>query len=277
MKNVLFTLGFSFILFSVFTFCATPAKKENNAKDTLQFTLKGDSVAITDTSYTTSAYEEAILENDSFLTYRVNPKKQNLKLYYKDDQGNVLGSIENLANWIKSKNQKLVFAMNGGMSMEGGRPLGLFIQNYKMISPINKKSFKGANFYSKPNGVFYIDSNNVAAICKTEDFVNTGNIKYATQSGPMLLFNSEINPVCKPNSTSTAIRNGVGILPDNVVIFVLTSIDVSSYEFMNYFKKLGCKDALFFDGGVSRAYLPEKNWKQYGGEFGVMVGVTTNR
>jgi uncharacterized protein YigE (DUF2233 family) len=277
MKNVLFTLGFSFILFSVFTFCATPAKKENNAKDILQTSLKEDSVAITDTSYTTSDYEEAILENDSFLTYKVNPKKQNLKLYYKDDQGNVLGCIENLENWVKSKNQKLVFAMNGGMYMEGGHPLGLFIQNYKTITPINKKSFKGANFYSKPNGVFYIDSNNVAAICKTEDFVNTGNIKYATQSGPMMIFNGEINQVCKQNSTSTAIRNGVGILPDNDIIFVLTSIDVSFYEFMNYFKRVGCKNALFFDGNVSKAFLPEKNWKHYGGEFGVIVGVTSNQ
>jgi uncharacterized protein YigE (DUF2233 family) len=276
MKNEFFALGFSFILLSLFTFCVTPAKKENDTKDTLRITLKKDRVTITDTSYATSDYKEAILENDSFLTYQVNPKKQNLKLYYKDDKGNVLGCIENLVNWVKSKNQKLVFAMNGGMYMEGGRPLGLFMQNFKTITPINKKSFKGANFYSKPNGVFYIDSNNVATICKTEDFVNTGNIKYATQSGPMLLFNGEINPVCKQNSKSTAIRNGVGILPDNEVIFVLTSTDVSFYEFMNYFKRLGCKDALFFDGGISRAYLPEKNWKQYGGEFGVMVGVTTN-
>jgi uncharacterized protein YigE (DUF2233 family) len=274
MKNLLYTTGYIFILLSTLTFCATPQNEVNNAKDSIQISMKQDSIAITDTSYYSS--EEAILENDSFLTYIVNPKKQNLQLYYKDDKGNVLGCFEFLENYLKSKNKKLLFAMNGGMYMEGGRPLGLFIQDFKTITPINKRSAKGANFYAKPNGVFFIDSNNVAAICKTEDFVNTGNIKYATQSGPMLLFDGEINLVCKQNSIYTAIRNGVGILPNKEVIFVLTSIDVSFYEFMSYFKRVGCKNALFFDGNVSRAYLPEKNWKHYGGDFGVIVGVTTN-
>jgi len=277
MKNEPFTIGFSFILFNLFTFCASPKENESNIKDSIEITMNGDSSAIADTTYEYFSTEKPILENDSFLTYRVNPQKQNLQLYYKDDKGNVLGCIEYLQKWVETKNQQLVFAMNGGMYMEGGRPLGLFIQNYKTITPINKKSAKGANFYAKPNGVFYIDSNNVAAICKTEDFVNTGNIKYATQSGPMLLFNGEIDTICNPNSTSIAIRNGVGILPDNEVIFVLTSKDVSFYEFMNYFKRVGCKDALFFDGNVSIAYLPEKNWKHYGGDFGVMVGVTSNQ
>jgi uncharacterized protein YigE (DUF2233 family) len=277
MKDTFLVLLYTVIIVNGFISCSNSTKQENNAKDSLQVSLTQDSMTIADTSYATDSYDKAILENDTFLTYRVNPKKQDLKLYYKDDKGNVIGCFENLENWLKSKNQKLVFAMNGGMYMEGGRPLGLFIQNYQTVTPINKRSYKGANFYSKPNGVFYIDSNNVAAICKTEDFVNTGNIKYATQSGPMMIFDGEINQVCKQNSSSTAIRNGVGILPDNEVVFVLTSIDVSFFEFMNYFKRVGCKDALFFDGNISRAFLPEKNWKHYGGEFGVMVGVTTNR
>ena len=78
MKNVPFTLGFGLILISVFNFCATPQKKENNAKDSLQITLKQDSIAYSDTSYAYYTTEEARLENDSFLTYQVNLKKQTL-------------------------------------------------------------------------------------------------------------------------------------------------------------------------------------------------------
>jgi uncharacterized protein YigE (DUF2233 family) len=273
MKNTIFFLALIITHLSILTFCTTQDKKDENLKDTLNVVAPGDIVSITDTSYT-PPYEAAILENDSFLSFRVNPKKQNLKLYYKDEKGDALGSIENLKKWVESKGQKLVFAMNGGMYMEGGRPLGLYIENYQTISPINKRLHPGANFYSKPNGVFYIDSNNVAAICKTENFVNSGNIKYATQSGPMILFDGEIHPACKKNSPYTAVRNGVGILPGNEVLFVLTATDVSFYQFMNYFKSSGCKDALFFDGNVSLAYLPEKNWINDGGAFGVMVGVT---
>lgn len=43
---------------------------------------------------------------------------------------------------------------------------------------------------------------------------------------------------------------------------------------LNFSKKKGCKNALYLDGFVSRTYLPEKNWSQLDGNFGVIIGVT---
>jgi uncharacterized protein YigE (DUF2233 family) len=73
------------------------------------------------------------------------------------------------------------------------------------------------------------------------------------------------------------IRNGVGILPDNKVVFAMSKNEITFYDFAKYFQSLGCKNALYFDGIVSRMYLPEKKWTQTDGNFGVMVGVTNKK
>ena len=56
-----------------------------------------------------------------------------------------------------------------------------------------------------------------------------------------------------------ALDNGVGILPDGKVVFAMSKTEVNFYNFADYFKKLGCKNALYLDGFVSRTYLPEQD------------------
>jgi len=269
----------------LFTACTSSGKSKEERNDTLK-SLKtvevNDSVNFIDSMIMpidsiSLSYESSILDKDTFLTYVVDPKKQNLKLYWKDDKNTAFESIQNLKDWIESKNQTLVFAMNAGMYMPDCAPLGLFIQDCKTLRTLNKKSSNYGNFYSKPNGIFYVDTANVATICKTEDFIADKKIKYATQSGPMLLIDGKMHSICKAGSSSTVIRNGVGILPDNNVIFVMAVKEINFYSFANYFKKLGCKNALYLDGVISGAYLPEKNWTDNDGFFGPMIGVTTNR
>lgn len=210
--------------------------------------------------------------HDDILSFTVDLKKQDVKLYWKNDDGEILKSIQNLKSYLAGKNQVLVFAANGGMFKKDNSPQGLFIQNGKVISAIENGSGNG-NFYLKPNGVFYISKDNRAGISPTENFVDS-KIHYATQSGPMLVIDGQIHPAFKDGSTNVNIRNGVGILPDGKVIFAMSKSEINFYDFANYFKNLGCKNALYLDGFVSRTYLPEKNWIQTDGNFGVMIGVT---
>ena len=49
--------------------------------------------------------------------------------------------------------------------------------------------------------------------------------------------------------------------------------EITFYDFAKYFLDLGCKNALYFDGAISKTYLPEQNWTSQDGRFGVMVGV----
>lgn len=165
--------------------------------------------------------------------------------------------------------------MNGGMYKPDKSPQGLYIENKKILSPPDTATGNG-NFYLKPNGVFYITSENIPGICITEKFIENGNIKYATQSGPMLVIDGQIHTAFTEGSLNSNIRNGVGILPDNKIVFVMSKKPISFYDFASYFKTLGCNNALYLDGLVSRTYLPEQNWIQTDGNLGVLIGITEN-
>lgn len=219
------------------------------------------------------AFTRTNQDEGRFLSYQVNPKKQELKLYWKDEKKANFGSILNLKTWLDISKRKLVFAMNAGMYKPNGSPQGLYIENKKTLSPLDTSSGNG-NFYLKPNGVFYLTTTNTAVICSTASFKDNGDIKYATQSGPMLVIGGQIHLSFKAGSANLNIRNGVGILPSGEVVFVISKVPVNFYDFAAYFKNMGCKNALYLDGFVSRAYLPEKNWIQTDGNFGVMIGVT---
>jgi len=210
------------------------------------------------------------------ISYTVDPSKKDLSLFWKDDKNVNFRSIQNLKTWVEKNNRELVFAMNGGMYMTDNSPLGLYIENGKTINKTNTANGKG-NFYMKPNGVFYISKDKVAGVCKTEDFTKKKDIGYATQSGPMLVIDGKIHPDFKKGSANLNVRNGVGILPDNKVVFAMSENEVNFYDFATYFQEQGCKNALYLDGFVSRTYLPEKKWTQTGGNFGVLIGVTERK
>lgn len=215
-----------------------------------------------------------IVADDLFLTYKVDLKKQDLRLYWKNDNNQNIGSIQNLKLWLEGNNRVLEFAMNAGMYKKDNSPQGLYIEKQKILSALDTTKASG-NFYLKPNGIFYLTTNKTAAICRTEDFCNIKKVEYATQSGPMLLIDGQIHPEFKKGSANLNIRNGVGILPDGKVLFVLSKKEINFYDFANYFKSLGCKNALYLDGFVSRAFAPSENWIQTDGNFGALFAVTS--
>ncbi len=217
--------------------------------------------------------EKSDVENDEFVSYIVNPKKQKLEFFWKNGKGENYKNAENLILWLKTKNRKLIFSTNGGMYKKDNSPQGLYIENGIKKAEIDTSNGNG-NFYLKPNGIFYLTTEKEPKICETRKFQDNGKIKYATQSGPMLILNGEIHSAFKKESVNLNIRNGVGILPNNQIIFAMSKKEINFYEFAEYFKKLGCKNALYLDGFVSRTYLPEKNWEQLDGNFGVIIGVT---
>lgn len=217
---------------------------------------------------------EKIKEDNRFVAYQVNPEKQNIRLYWKNNKGEILKSLDHLKNDVQAKQEKLVFAMNGGMFEPDNSPKGLYIENSKILKPIDTLQGSG-NFYLQPNGIFYLTQHKKAGIVETKKYNQDKNIKYATQSGPMLIINGKINPIFQENSKNLNIRNGVGILENGELIFVMSKKEINFYALAQYFKNLGCKEALYLDGYVSRTYLPEKNWVQKDGNFGVIIGVTT--
>ena len=214
--------------------------------------------------------------DDDFVSYTVNQKKEIISFYYKDENQANFQSLNNLKIWLNKNHKDLVFAMNGGMYKKDKSPQGLFIENGNKIAEIDTAS-GGGNFYLKPNGVLYLTNKNEVKVSATKTFLNDKNIKFATQSGPMLVIDGEIHSAFKKGSVNLNIRNGVGILPNGQVLFAMSKKEINFYDFAEFFKNKGCKNALYLDGFVSRTYCPSQNWTQTDGDFGVIIGVTKEK
>lgn len=210
--------------------------------------------------------------DENFISFVVDPRQTNIEFFWSDADGKIFKSFENVKKEVEKSGKKLRFAMNGGMYQEDQKPLGLFIQNGKTLAPLNTREANG-NFYLKPNGVFGIRRNNSAFLTTTENFADDGQIKFATQSGPMLLVNGQINAQFTEKSDNLNIRNGVCVLEDGRVIFAISRRAVNFFDFAVYFLEAGCRDALYLDGFVSRMYLPEKDRTDLDGDFGVIIAV----
>lgn len=254
MKQLFAILTICSILCSIYSCSSNSAKAEKSVNQTIEQEVKQP------------------IKKSKFLVHIINPKEQNLRLYWKTANGNRYGSFKNLKDSLAKADETLVFAMNAGMFKKDYSPLGLYIENGRTITKLNKVKKAYGNFYLQPNGVFYLTNDNESTICKTTNFKNNNNIKYATQSGPMLVIDGKLHPKFNKKSTSTHYRNGVGILPNGNLIFVMSNEKVNFYTFAMFFKEKGCENALYLDGFVSKTYLPEKGANDLGGDFGVIVG-----
>ena len=80
-------------------------------------------------------------------------------------------------------------------------------------------------------------------------------IRYAVQSGPMLIENGAINWRLKPSASSRKLRNGVGIDKQGRVVFMLSDRETNFYDFACYAQsKLGVRQMLYLDGTLSKMY-----------------------
>ena len=68
--------------------------------------------------------KKAQIDDDRFISYIVDSKKQDIQLYWKDDKNENFRSILNLKLWLEKNKRKLVFAMNAGMYKLDNSPQG---------------------------------------------------------------------------------------------------------------------------------------------------------
>ncbi|NNH76184.1 hypothetical protein HLH17_00455 [Acinetobacter sp. ANC 5380] len=184
-------------------------------------------------------------------------KPQNLRLFLKDAKTNQpLHKFDAVQKQLKSC-EKLLFAMNVGMYHSDYSAVGLYIESSQQKQKLNTVKQGFGNFHIQPNGVLAWNQNK-SLITTTDDYSKIKfNPDYATQSGPMLVINGKINPQFLEHSDSLKIRNGVGI-KDQTLYFVISHTAVSFYQFAQFFKQeLKVKNALYLDGSISSAYIPQ--------------------
>jgi len=209
----------------------------------------------------------------SFTVCAFDPRRDDLRLFWKGADDRPYGSLAALADALKAKGQRLVFAMNAGMFAEDQSPVGLYIEDRRKLHGADTRG-GATNFHMKPNGVFWI-GDGVAGVTETGRFLaNPPAARFATQSGPMLIVDGRIHPKIRPDGTSEKIRNGVGACEDGAVVFAIADEPVTFDAFARLFRDgIGCPNALFLDGSVSSLYAPELKRDDELQPIGPIVGV----
>jgi uncharacterized protein YigE (DUF2233 family) len=177
---------------------------------------------------------------------------------------------------LESRGELLLFATNGGMYQPDQSPQGLYIEEGKTLQKADTRREGYGNFYMQPNGIFLITEKGDPHVITTQDLrsYERRGIRYATQSGPMLLVDGQMNSKFMKDSPNFHIRSGVGVNEEGKIVFIISETRVRFYELAKAFEKMGCKNALYLDGAISQTYLPEIERSESGGGFGVMIGVS---
>lgn len=202
----------------------------------------------------------------------VDLRESELRLFWRDGAGEPFITFAAVNEALGAENAALIFAMNAGMFDNDYAPVGLYVEAGNELHAANTNEGPG-NFHLLPNGVFYW-AGDTAGIMETNAFLAAApRVDFATQSGPMLLIDGAVHPRFLADSDSRKIRNGVGLIDEHTVVFVLSESAVTFYEFALYFRdQLAVRNALFLDGTVSEIFVPELN--RHGiGWFGPIVGV----
>jgi uncharacterized protein YigE (DUF2233 family) len=214
---------------------------------------------------------------DDFIDFTLDSNKNDIELRLLDKLGRPLGSFNRLKKELEGEGKKLIFAMNAGIYMQDQMPLGLYIENGKILRKLNTRKNLYGNFYLQPNGVFLI-SEGKPYIIETgsfHTFSKSHKVQYATQSGPLLLINGEYNNPLRKYDKNKFIRNAVCLTPKDEVSLTISKKPVNFTEMGEHLRvDLRCRSALYLDGAISGIYQMNdflKNNPPYGGLIAVTL------
>ena len=230
---------------------------------------------------------ERVFEGQNFRVVSIDIKRESLSLHWKDpDSGEPYANINTLRQWGMSHGRRMLFAANAGIYDRQFAPLGLFVENGKTLVPLNLAHGNPAsgNFSLLPNGVFAIYPDGHAAVRTSADFkADSKPVRWASQSGPMLVIDGKINYPFIDDSASLKWRSGVCAKTPHDVVFAVSEAPVNFHTFARLFKdELGCRDALYLDGTISQVYVEGEGYagaptfmvKPYAGIFAVFAQPT---
>jgi uncharacterized protein YigE (DUF2233 family) len=205
---------------------------------------------------------DVVFDSQSYYVVTVDTREDDIELYWRNpDSGQPFGSIEALKTWTEAKGRPLAFATNAGIYDRDFRPLGLYVENGKALVPLNLAhgNPRSGNFSLLPNGVFAVHDDGTAEVRTTDAFRAAGRSpRWATQSGPMLVIDGQVNTQFDLGSDSMKWRSGVCAKTAHQVVFAVSRAPVNFHAFARLFRdELGCRDALFLDGTISQGWTPD--------------------
>ena len=211
-------------------------------------------------------------EGDRFTVCRYTPAEHELRLVWRGPNG-PLRSLPALQRHLAADAGRALFAMNVGMYDEAGAPVGLYVENGKVLKTLNRRDGPG-NFHLKPNGVFWIGGDGLPHVDSSDAFA-AGRVRprWASQSGPLLMSRRVLHPKIAPDGASKLIRNGVCV-KGPLALFVISEGPTSFGRLARFQRDgLGCSDGLYFDGVVSSLWSRQLKRLDRRDDLGPMVVV----
>lgn len=141
-------------------------------------------------------------------------------------------------------NAHALLAVNGGFFTPDGKPLGLRIDNEKLLSPLKPISWWG---------IFSL-RNNMPELSSMKTFKFSNDIDFAIQAGPRLVVNNDIPRLKEGVGNRTAIGYNQN---NDIIIVVSENAQLTTLQLAKILRRpekhggLGCLYALNLDGGSS--------------------------
>jgi len=213
----------------------------------------------------TSLYRHVRHSAANWITFELDLDKVDLMLV--GQAPNDPHTFTTLGPFLEAQNREMIMATNAGIFYPSRMPVGLHIQRGKEFSPLSTADGEG-NFFLKPNGVFWIDSNG-PHVAPTELYSPQGPVELATQSGPLLVNQGQIHKAFDASSTSLRTRSAIGVNTKGKIVIALSQGRVTFFGAATLFRDiLDCPNALYLDGeisGVVAPGLPAPETREYGG------------
>lgn len=218
--------------------------------------------------------QPATFERNVYTVCEVDLRTQAVKLFWKRPDGVPYAYLSALPRSIKENAGTLMFAINAGMFDPQLKPVGVYVEQGRVLAPVNTRSGFG-NFHMKPNGVFFVKGDTAGVLEAGAYLKQQPRPDLATQSGPMLVINGHIHLRFIRNSTSLKVRSGVGSKDAHTINFAISDGEVSFDASARLFKDhLKSSNALFLDGGSAPSlYIPSLRSSGNILPLGPMIGV----
>jgi uncharacterized protein YigE (DUF2233 family) len=193
-----------------------------------------------------------------YVLVKVAPERAEIRFFNPKADGGV-HTFASVASLARQAGKTPAMIANGGMFRPDHSAQGLLVIDGETLSLRDTATSGYGNFYLQPNGIFALDHAGCGYVVLTQAYpalTDRHDIRYATQSGPMMLIDSTINPLFTDGSPNLYIRNAVGITAEGEVIFAISEQPCTFFDLSSVLLQHGCTDALYLDGAISRMYVP---------------------
>lgn len=219
---------------------------------------------------------EVSAANARYTICSFDPAKIDLSMAWKKSDGSVYGSFAPLAAEYKKRKTPLLFASSGGPFHFDLTPTGLYVENFKELTPAIAADATGiGSFYEKPNGMFFVEDGRPKLLTTERYLATKPKAAFATQSGPMLLIDGEVNKSLNEQTAPLRKRTGVCLRRDTPrLVFAITDTTVTVQAFADFLKSQNCQNALMLDTSTSSFYVPSRQRADLWVPIGPIIAIT---